>query len=67
MKQRQQIVEECVSRRKEFDECLSSFLGSLTELEAKCHGLEQSGESQPLKVQEKVEAVRVRSCDRLFR
>lgn len=60
VKQHQQLVEEGVARRKEFDVCLGSFLGPLADLEARCEGLELSGESQPIKVQEKVEAVRVR-------
>lgn len=52
-------MEEAVARRKDFDSCLASFLNPLTELEAKCDGLQLSGDSQPLKVQEKVETVRV--------
>lgn len=60
MKLHQQVVEEGVTRRQEFDDCLTSFLEPLAALEKKCEGLELSGESQPLKVQEKVEAVRVR-------
>ena len=59
MKQHQQFVDEAVSRRKDFDGCLNVFLDPLGELEAKCEGLDLSGESQPLKVQEKVETVRV--------
>ena len=55
------LVDEGVSRREEFDSCLASFAGPLSELEAKCEGLNLSGESQPLKVQEKVETVRVSS------
>jgi hypothetical protein len=53
------VVEEAVTRRKDFDGCLEEFLGPLAELEAKCDGMELSGESAPLKVEEKVETVRV--------
>ena len=59
VKQHQQVVEEAVTRRKDFDGCVQAFLDPLTELEAKCDGMVLSGESAPLKVEEKVETVRV--------
>ena len=63
VKQHQRIVEEGVARRKDFDSCLASFMDPLKELEGKFDGLQLSGESLPLKVEEKVETVRVSLAD----
>ena len=58
-KQRQQVVKEGVTRRKEFDSCLESVVGTLDDIEGRHKGLDVGGDGQPLSVQEKVELVRV--------
>ena len=52
-------MDEAVSRRKDFDGALDSFVGPLGELEVKCEGLQDRGESKPAHIQERVEAIRV--------
>ena len=47
-------------RRRECDGCVETLLGHLSDMEKLCESLELSGDSQPMKVQEKVELVRVR-------
>ena len=58
-KQRQLVVKEGVTRRKEFDSCLESVVGTLDDIEGRHKGLDVGGDGQPLSVQEKVELVRV--------
>ena len=50
-------MDEAVSRRAGFDSTLDTFLTALTEIERKCGETEE----QPMRVQERVEAVRVGS------
>lgn len=58
-RQRKELVDEAVTRRQDFDKALDSFLGPLGELEAKCDGLQDKGESKPAHIQERVETIRV--------
>lgn len=63
VKRHQQLVEEAVTRSRDFSSSLQAFLGPLAQLEAQCEGVVVSGgESLPLKVEEKVETVRVSGC-----
>ena len=48
-----------MTRRQDFDKALDNFLGPLGELEAKCDGLQDKGESKPAHIQERVETIRV--------
>ena len=54
-------MDEAVSRRQDFDKALDSFLRPLGEMEVKCDGLQEKGESKPVHIQERVETIRVRS------
>ena len=58
-RQRKELVDEAVTRRQDFDKALDSFLGPLGELEGKCDGLQDKGESKPAHIQERVETIRV--------
>ena len=58
-RQRKELVDEAVTRRQDFDKALDNFLGPLGELEAKCDGLQDKGESKPAHIQERVETIRV--------
>ena len=59
-------MDEAVSRRNDFDSALDSFVGPLGELEVKCEGLQDRGESKPAHIQERVEAIRVSESDCVF-
>ncbi len=61
VKQRQQVVKEGVARRKDFDDCLETIVGSLRDIEGRHKSIEVGVDGQPLSVQEKVELVRVSS------
>ena len=54
-----------MTRRQDFDKALDSFLGPLGELEAKCDGLQDKGESKPAHIQERVETIRVSQGEHL--
>ena len=56
-------MDEAVSRRNDFDSALDSFVGPLGELEVKCEGLQDRGESKLAHIQERVEAIRVSESD----
>ena len=49
-------MDEAVNRRDEFDSSLDGFLEALADVEKTCN----ETESQPMRVQERVEIVRVR-------
>ena len=58
-RQRKELVDEAVTRRRDFDKALENFLEPLSELESKCDGLQDKGESKPAHIQERVETIRV--------
>lgn len=52
-------MDEAVTRRQAFDSALEDFLRPLGELEVKCDGLQDHGESKPAHIQERIETIRV--------
>ena len=48
-----------MTRRQDFDRALDNFLLPLGELEGRCDGLQDKGESKPAHIQERVETIRV--------